>query len=214
MTEQEILAGKLADAFAFARTHKNVIAESNFLNIFGDMVADETKRNLIEGYLKEKHIIVKSEKEEEAEEPESFEMPLDDEDKKAINFYYEELKNLPHLTDREKERITKKAIEGDKAAQEKLINMYLPDVVDLAKLYTGHGVLMEDLIGEGNIALMLAVSMLECVESLEDVEGQIGKFIIEALEKLVSDDDTEEKLIIKLGEELKKAEDAKEELES
>ncbi|MEE1010132.1 MAG: hypothetical protein UH963_13465 [Agathobacter sp.] len=214
MTEQEILAGKLADAVAFARTHKNVIAESNFLNIFGDMVADETKRNLIEGYLKEKHIIVKSEKEEEAEEPESFEMPLDDEDKKAINFYYEELKNLPHLTDREKERITKKAIEGDKAAQEKLINMYLPDVVDLAKLYTGHGVLMEDLIGEGNIALMLAVSMLECVESLEDVEGQIGKFIIEALEKLVSDDDTEEKLIIKLGEELKKAEDAKEELES
>lgn len=214
MTEQEILAGKLADAVAFARTHKNVIAESNFLNIFGDMVADETKRNLIEGYLKEKHIIVKSEKEEEAEEHESFEMPLDDEDKKAINFYYEELKNLPHLTDREKERITKKAIEGDKAAQEKLINMYLPDVVDLAKLYTGHGVLMEDLIGEGNIALMLAVSMLECVESLEDVEGQIGKFIIEALEKLVSDDDTEEKLIIKLGEELKKAEDAKEELES
>lgn len=214
MTEQEILAGKLADAVAFARTHKNVIAESNFLNIFGDMVADETKRNLIEGYLKEKHIIVKSEKEEEAEEPESFEMPLDDEDKKAINFYYEELKNLPHLTDREKERITKKAIEGDKAAQEKLINMYLPDVVDLAKLYTGHGVLMEDLIGEGNIALMLAVSMFECVESLEDVEGQIGKFIIEALEKLVSDDDTEEKLIIKLGEELKKAEDAKEELES
>ena len=214
MTEQEILAGKLADAVAFARTHKNGIAESNFLNIFGDMVADETKRNLIEGYLKEKHIIVKSEKEEEAEEPESFEMPLDDEDKKAINFYYEELKNLPHLTDREKERITKKAIEGDKAAQEKLINMYLPDVVDLAKLYTGHGVLMEDLIGEGNIALMLAVSMLECVESLEDVEGQIGKFIIEALEKLVSDDDTEEKLIIKLGEELKKAEDAKEELES
>lgn len=214
MTEQEILAGKLADAVAFARTHKNVIAESNFLNIFGDMVADETKRNLIEGYLKEKHIIVKSEKEEEAEEPESFEMPLDDEDKKAINFYYEELKNLPHLTDREKERITKKAIEGDKAAQEKLINMHLPDVVDLAKLYTGHGVLMEDLIGEGNIALMLAVSMLECVESLEDVEGQIGKFIIEALEKLVSDDDTEEKLIIKLGEELKKAEDAKEELES
>lgn len=214
MTEQEILAGKLADAVAFARTHKNVIAESNFLNIFGDMVADETKRNLIEGYLKEKHIIVKSEKEEEAEEPESFEMPLDDEDKKAINFYYEELKNLPHLTDREKERITKKAIEGDKAAQEKLINMYLPDVVDLAKLYTGHGVLMEDLIGEGNIALMLAVSMLECVESLEDVEGQIGKFIIEALEKLVSDGDTEEKLIIKLGEELKKAEDAKEELES
>ena len=214
MTEQEILAGKLADAVAFARTHKNVIAESNFLNIFGDMVADETKRNLIEGYLKEKHIIVKSEKEEEAEEPESFEMPLDDEDKKAINFYYEELKNLPHLTDREKERITKKAIEGDKAAQEKLINMYLPDVVDLAKLYTGHGVLREFLIGEGNIALMLAVSMLECVESLEDVEGQIGKFIIEALEKLVSDDDTEEKLIIKLGEELKKAEDAKEELES
>ena len=89
-------------------------------------------------------------------------------------------------------------------ARKKLIDIYLPDVVELSKLYVDHGIPMEDLIGEGNIALMLGVSMLECVESVEDVEGHIGKIIIEALEKLVCEEDSEEDLIVKLGAQLKK----------
>ena len=147
---------------------------------------------------------MKSAQEEADETGESFEMDLDEEDKSAIDFYYEELQELPHLTEREKKRITKKAMEGDEEARKKLIDIYLPDVVELSKLYVDHGIPMEDLIGEGNIALMLGVSMLECVESVEDVEGHIGKIIIEALEKLVCEEDSEEDLIVKLGAQLKK----------
>lgn len=204
MTEQEMLIGKLEAAVSFARTHKNKIAEQNFLNIFGELAQDESKRELIEEYLKEKHIKVLKQEEEEEESVESYEMDLDAEDMKAINFYYEELKELPFLTDREKERITKKALEGDEEAKTKLINMYLPDVVELAKMYTGHGIPVEDLIGEGNIALMLATSMLECVDTVEEVEGYIGKIIIDTLEKLVNEDTEEENLIVKLGKKLKK----------
>lgn len=206
MNEQELLRAKLEEAVSFARTHKNIIAEQNFLNIFGDMVSDEARRGLIEAYLKEKHIVVKKASEEEAEVLESFELDLDEEDKTAIDFYYEDLKNLPHLTDREKERITRKALEGDEDAKKSLVDMYLSDVVELSKLYTGHGIPVEDLIGEGNIALMLGVQMIECVESVEEVEGHIGKIIIEALEKLVTEEDDEENLIVKLGEKLKKEE--------
>ena len=204
MNDQELLRSKLEEAVAFARTHKNVIAEQNFKNIFGTWVEDEAQKKLIEAYLKEKHILVRSAKEEADEKGEAFEMDLDEEDKSAIDFYYEELQELPHLTEREKKRITKKAMEGDEEARKKLIDIYLPDVVELSKLYVDHGIPMEDLIGEGNIALMLGVSMLECVESVEDVEGHIGKIIIEALEKLVCEEDSEEDLIVKLGAQLKK----------
>ena len=203
MSEREILIEKLEKAVTYARKHKNTIAEENFCSIMGDLVKEPAKRGLIEAYLKEKHIRVILPQEEKEEEI-VFDMSLDDEDRRAIDFYYEELKNLPYLTDREKERITAAALEGEQEAQTKLINIFLPQVVELARMYTGHDIPLEDLIGEGNIALMIGVTMLESVESAEEVEGFLGKVIIDSLEKLVTDEDAEEKLIIKLGERLKK----------
>lgn len=213
VNERELLAVKLEKAVSYARTHKNTIAEENFCSIMGDLVKDPAKRGLIESYLKEKHIRVLTPQEENEEQEIFFDMSLDEEDKRAIDFYYEELKALPHLTDREKERITAKAVSGDAAAQQKLINIYLPQVVELARMYSGHDVPMEDLIGEGNIALMIGVTSLESVESVDEVEGFLGKVIIDSLEKLVNGEDDEEKMIVKLGEKLKKAAPAAEEEE-
>ena len=44
---------------------------------------------------------------------------------------------------------------------------------------------MEDLIGEGNVALMSAVSMVSCVEKPEDAEGFFAGMIMDAMEVLV-----------------------------
>ena len=44
MNDQELLRSKLEEAVAFARTHKNVIAEQNFKNIFGTWVEDEAQK--------------------------------------------------------------------------------------------------------------------------------------------------------------------------
>ena len=52
------------------------------------------------------------------------------------------------------------AMAGDNAAKTKVLEMMLSDIVDLAKLYAGQGVYVEDLIGEGNVALSLGVEML------------------------------------------------------
>ena len=204
MNERELLEEKLSKAVSYARTHKNTIAEANFCSIMGDLAKNPEQRKLIEAYLKEKHIRVLL-PQDEKEEPETiWDLSLDEEDRTAIDFYYEELKALPYLTDREKERITAAAVSGDEAAQQKLINIYLPQVVELARMYAGNEIPMEDLIGEGNIGLMIGVSMLETVESVDEVEGFLGKVIIESLEKLVTTEDDEEKVIIKLGENLKK----------
>lgn len=204
MDERQILTEKIEKAVSYARRHKNTITEDNFVSIMGDLACDEKRRTLIEAYLKEKHIRVLT-ADAEAEQEIDFDLNLDDGDRKALDFYFEDLKALPHLTDREKERITNKAVRGDADAQQKLINIYLPQVVDLAKLYTGHDIPLEDLIGEGNIALMIGVTMLENLETMDELDGYLGKVIIDALEKLVTDEDDEEKLIVKLGQQLKKA---------
>ena len=77
------------------------------------------------------------------------------------------------------------ALNGDKAAKEALINHYLSDVVDTARLYTGQGVNIMDLIGEGNVALALSMNSLECVEGPDDVEPLVMRMIMNAMEECI-----------------------------
>lgn len=64
--------------------------------------------------------------------------------------------------------------------------MYLPEVVEISKLYTGQGVFLEDLIGEGNVALTMGVTMLGCLEKAEEAEGLLGKMIMDAMEDYIT----------------------------
>ena len=83
---------------------------------------------------------------------------------------------------------------GEKAAKQKVIEILLPDVVDLAKLYTGQGVCIEDLIGEGNVALSMGVEMLGCLEKPSEVQGMLGKMIMDAMESIIENDVQEKKI--------------------
>ena len=56
---------------------------------------------------------------------------------------------------------------GESDAQQRLIHLYLPKVVDIARLYAGQGVFLEDLIGEGNVALHSAVEYLNELKQAE-----------------------------------------------
>ena len=88
-------------------------------------------------------------------------------------------------TDREKEQIYIEAFGGDGMAKEKLMHMFLPQVIEISKLYTGQGVLVEDLIGEGNVALAMAMDMFECIEKPDEVEGFLTQMIMGAMEQSI-----------------------------
>ena len=87
---------------------------------------------------------------------------------------------------------------GDDVAQAKLIQILLPQVIDMAKLYAGQGVLLEDLIGEGNVALTIGVTMLGCFENANEAQGAIAKMIMDAMEELVvsyvAEDEVDQKI--------------------
>ncbi len=79
------------------------------------------------------------------------------------------------------------AMAGEKEAQRKLAEYMLPKVIDIAKLYEGQDVPIEDLIGTGNEALMQGVGLLMALESPDEVEGDLGARIMRAMESAVSE---------------------------
>src|SRR5574344_2000279 len=78
--------------------------------------------------------------------------------KDALDIYLDEIGSKALLTDDEEKALAERIAQGDAKAIEKLTTANLKFVVTLAKQYTGKGVDVEDLISEGNIALLKAAA--------------------------------------------------------
>ena len=76
----------------------------------------------------------------------------------AIRLYLRDIKHLPLLTAEEEIDLAKRIKRGDKAARQRMIQSNLRLVINIAKKYSHLGVSMLDLIEEGNLGLMKAVS--------------------------------------------------------
>lgn len=112
-----------------------------------------------------------------------------------LKFYLEELEDIARVDETMKTLLLRDALQGDRTAKEKIVHAYLPAVLDIAKLYAGQGVDMEDLIGEGNVALTAAVENLECVETPEEADALIGKMVMNAMEVYIGIENDEEKMM-------------------
>ncbi len=84
------------------------------------------------------------------------------------------------------------------------IEIYLPQVIEISKLYTGQGVYIEDLVGEGNLALAQGVTMLGCLEHAKEAEGMLMKMVMDAMEELIQEDLTEKDIVKKAIDQEKK----------
>ncbi|WP_319371152.1 sigma-70 family RNA polymerase sigma factor [uncultured Ilyobacter sp.] len=78
-----------------------------------------------------------------------------------ISNYLKEISHYPLLTKEEEIEFALKAQNGDESAQEKLITSNLRLVVSIAKKYINIGIPVLDLIQEGNIGLIKAVSKFD-----------------------------------------------------
>ena len=76
----------------------------------------------------------------------------------TVRDYLKQIGTIPLLTREEELELAEKAANGDEAAKERMISSNLRLVVSIAKKYAGYGVPFMDLIQEGNIGLMKAVS--------------------------------------------------------
>ena len=167
-----------------ARENKNTITKDQIDLAFSELDLDEKQLQMVYDYLKSHKIGVG--------EDASFDDDLSDEEKNYLDDYIESLGSLDKLTGGELEAVQMSAIAGDKNAQQKLIENYLPLVVDVARMYSEQGVFIEDLIGEGNVALTKGVTMLDAVGEPSEVEGFLYKLMLDAMENIIQDNLSED----------------------
>lgn len=79
----------------------------------------------------------------------------------AIKSYLKDISSIPLLTIEEEKELGKRAKQGDKAAQDKLVISNLRFVISVAKQYQHQGLPLEELISAGNIGLMHAATKFD-----------------------------------------------------
>lgn len=79
----------------------------------------------------------------------------------SLRLYLREISRIPLLSATSEARLAELAERGDKDARNHLIEANLRLVVSIAKKYVGQGLSLEDLIGEGNIGLIRAVTKFD-----------------------------------------------------
>ena len=74
----------------------------------------------------------------------------------ALNLYLREIKDGPLLSAAEERELAEAIAQGDRDARTRMIKSNLRLVVKIARDYVGRGMVLEDLIGEGNLGLIRA----------------------------------------------------------
>lgn len=198
--QEIIFARALEDVKKLAKEQNHCVTKEQIMEAFSELALSEEQYTMICQYLKQHKIGVG--------EQVDLDDYLEQEEKDYLETYLEELKALPTLSEGEKEAVTLSAMAGDAQAQQKLTEVFLPDVVEIAKLYAGQGVFLEDLIGEGNVAVAAGVTMLGALEHAAEAQGMIGKLIMDAMEEFISENAEESKKDKKIADKVNKVADA------
>ena len=204
MNQELAFAKKLEEIRQLAKEQGNMLSREQIEEAFAEI--DITKEQLepVFAYLKSKNIGIG--------EPLNTEEILSKEDKDYLAEYMESLKELPVLSEGEKRAYAMAAIAGEADGKLNMINLFLPQVLDIAKLYSGQGVLLEDLIGEGNVALATGVEMLGCLEDPAEVDGMLGKMIMDAMEDYIAENTEAKKLDMQVADKVNQIADQAKEL--
>ena len=78
-----------------------------------------------------------------------------------VKMYLKEIGKVPLLDPEREQELSKRMSEGDEAAKQEIVEANLRLVVSIAKRYLGKGLFFLDLIQEGNLGLMKAVSKFD-----------------------------------------------------
>ena len=158
--KEQLFLARLQETVKKARENGGSITEQALREQFRDLSLTEDQMEQVRAYLAAEH--------------------------NYLEDYLEMIRAIPAPKGGMMDAICLSAMAGEKDAQRQLIEAMLPRVVDIARLYAGQGVLLEDLIGTGNEALTVGVTLLAPLESPREVSGFLGRRIMDSMEDLIS----------------------------
>lgn len=203
--EKEVLFAKTLEKVRLqAKEQGNCVSEEQVREAFAELALGESQLQLVFDYLVKHKVGIGT--------PVDLDEYLTDEERDYLQNYLEELETLPEYTEGELLAVTLSAMAGEADAARRLTEAYLKNVVDIARLYTGQGVLLEDLIGEGNVAVSLGVGMLGSLERPEEAQGMLAGMIMNAMEDYIQENAANEKTDKKVADRVNQVADKAREL--
>jgi RNA polymerase primary sigma factor len=133
-------------------------------------------------------------------------------DENVLTLYLKDISRIPLLTRDEEDTIARKAAAGDHDALNKLVRANLRFVVNVAKRYQGQGLPLTDLISEGNIGLMSAVSRFDVDKGYHFISYAVW-WIRQAILKAISEKSRMIRLPMNRADELLRIQRTKTELQ-
>ncbi len=203
----------LSDIMEVARVQGNQLTMEDVKSLFGDMNLTEEQYDHIYAYLAANKIKIKGyvnsaslyteainqEKireehldkevsEQKASTTSQDKNTLQEEDSVYLKMYLEDLEGIKDCTPEEESILIEHIMKGDFPAKQRYIEGNLRNVVKIAKEYRNQGVTLEDLIQEGNIALMGALEHLQEFWKKETIGEQIAQYVRNFIEAVIKEE--------------------------
>lgn len=210
MSEQKelLFARTLEQVKKKAKEQNNCISKEQVREAFEELDFSEEQLQMVFDYLKKHKIGI-----EKPVDPDDY---LTESEMDYLEEYRKELALLEKVSEGEKEAVILSAMAGELQARERLIQIFLPQVMEIARLYSGQGVYLEDLIGEGNVALTVGVTGLGAFEHAREAEGALMRMVMDAMEDCVvenmQESDKDKKVAAKVNKVAEKAKELADEL--
>ena len=174
--EEKEFRSQLMESMKLARKQGMCLSEEQIHSFFPDIQQGSEQMGFLLEYYKNQKIGVGDRKEVEEY--------LSMEDRNYLEEYLNGISALESMETEELKAVMLSAIAGDQDAKEVLLQQFLPKTAELAML--------EDLIGEGNMALLEATGQMECLDTdgdiLEETEGFLGNYMMKAMERLINEE--------------------------
>lgn len=131
-----------------------------------------------------------------------FKDQLSEEELAFLEIYEEDLDAIRPLSAEEREALLKKAVTGDEDSVGLLIQDFMRTALDVTHMYAGQGVLLQDLIGEGNLALVGFFKKIPegiTSDKLDQaVTGELVKVFDELVKESADEENEKQKMVKKV----------------
>lgn len=180
MQEKSKFLEMLAQLAKKAKMQGGILSQEEIQEYFGSMELSKEQMDAIYTYLTENRITVKG----FCYIPEEKQM---EEDSAYLTMYLEDLAYIKPEEPKEIQKLFLRLRSGEEAVKERLTEIWLRRIVELARGYQNQGVFIEDLIQEGNIGLLSGIEMLKAREELLDAEEYLREVICQCMENLIDE---------------------------
>lgn len=198
MDEQMKFRTALAALSAFAEQKNRCLNKKDVQEFFQDMDFNEEQYQLVYTYLASKRIQV-----EGIELPKvTEEISYTTEEQEFLKQYKLELKNRRKQQKEALPKLFKMAADGEEFAKKQLVEHYMERVLEIANAYVNQGLLLQDLVQEGNLGLVIAVDTLGLLENMDfeaHIENEIHQAIRAAMDEQAGEKGTGEEITEKLN---------------